>query len=101
MGKSCDYPNKLIAAFDSGFPHAGAKATSGVVVFLNGVAIAWKTRQQTAGLSWTEVEVKAMVPGISLVRGLAASGVSLCMWGISACMSPTSVAQRSRRSFMA
>ena len=76
MRRPYDHRNKLIAAFDADFPHAGAKATSGYMVFLNGAAIAWKTRRQTTvSLNSTEAEVKAMVPGIELVRALTG------LWG--------------------
>ena len=36
LGRPYDHRNKLIAALDADFPHAGAKATSGFMVFLNG-----------------------------------------------------------------
>jgi hypothetical protein len=76
LGRPYDHRNKLIAAFDADFPHAGAKATSGFMVFLNGAAIAWKTRRQTTvSLNSTESEVKAMVPGVELVRALTG------LWG--------------------
>ena len=52
-------------------PHAGAKATSGMVILLNGAAIAWKTRRQTTfGLNSTKAEVKAMAPDVELVCSL-------------------------------
>ena len=71
MNQSYDHLNKLIASFDADFPHSGDKATSGVVVFLNGAAIAWKTRRQTTvSLDSTEAEVKAMVPGVQMLRAL-------------------------------
>ena len=34
LGKSCGHLNKLTGAFDAGFSHSGAKATSGVAVLL-------------------------------------------------------------------
>ena len=72
LGQSYDHFNKLIASFDADFPNSGAKATSGVMVFLNEAAIAWKTRRQTAvSHNSTEAEVKAMVPGVEVVRSLA------------------------------
>ena len=38
---------------------------------LNGTAIAWKTqRQTTISLTSTEAEVKAMVPGVQMVRSI-------------------------------
>ena len=71
LGQSYDHLNKLVGAFDADFPHAGAKATSGVTVLLNGAAIAWKTRKQTTvSLNSTEAEIKAMVPGVEMVRSL-------------------------------
>ena len=40
-------------------------------MFLNGAAIAWKARRQTTvSLDSTEAEVKAMVPGVQMVRAL-------------------------------
>ena len=45
LEQSYGHLNKPTGAFDADFPHAGAKATSGVMVFLNGAAIAWKTRR--------------------------------------------------------
>ena len=76
LGQSYDHLNKLIGAFDADFPHAGAKATSGVMIFLNGAAIAWKTRRQTmVSLNSTEAEVKAMIPGVEVVRSLTG------LWG--------------------
>ena len=71
MGQSYDHLNKLIASFDADFPHDGHKPTSGVAVMLNGAAVAWKTRKQTTvSLTSTEAEVKAMSPGIEMVRSL-------------------------------
>ena len=40
LGQSYDHLNRPIGAFDADFPHAGAKATSGVMFFINGAAIA-------------------------------------------------------------
>ena len=71
LSQSYDHRSKLIATFDSDFPHTGAKATSGVAVMLNGAAIAWKTRRQTTvSINSTEAEVKAMEPGVQMVRWL-------------------------------
>ena len=71
-----DHLNKLIGAFDADSPHAGAKATSGLTIFLNGAAIAWKTRRHTAvSLNSTEAALKAMVPGVEVVRSLTG------LWG--------------------
>jgi hypothetical protein len=76
MQQSYDHLNKLIASFDADFPHDGAKATTGVAVFLNGAAVAWLTRKQTTvSLNSTEAEVKAMCPGIEMVRSLTG------LWG--------------------
>ena len=66
-----DHLNKLIATFDADFPHDGVKATSGAAVLLNGAAISWKTRRQaTVSLTSTEAEVKAMVPGVEMIKSL-------------------------------
>ena len=66
-----DHLNKLIATFDADFPHDGVKATSGAAVLLNGAAISWKTRRQTTvSLTSTEAEVKAMVPGVEMIKSL-------------------------------
>ena len=71
LSQSYDHRSKLIATFDSDFPHTGAKATSGVAVMLNGAAIAWKTRRlTTVSINSTEAEVKAMEPGVQMVRWL-------------------------------
>ena len=71
LGQSYDHLNKPIGAFDADFPNAGAKATSGVMIFLNGAAIAWKTRRQTTiSLNSTKAGVKAIAPGVGVVRSL-------------------------------
>ena len=71
MSQSYAHRHKLIAAFDADFPHTGSKATSGVTVLMNGAAIAWKVRRQTTvSLHTTEAEVKAMCPGVEMVRSL-------------------------------
>ena len=58
-------------AFDGTFPHDGRRSTTGVAVLLNGAAVAWKTRKQTTvSLTSTEAEVKAMGPGIKMLRSL-------------------------------
>jgi len=71
LTKPYDHLNKLIATFDADFPHDGVKATSGAAVLLNGAAISWKTRRQTTvSLTSTEAEVKAMVPGVEMIKSL-------------------------------
>ncbi len=44
--QSYDHRHKLIMAYDADFDHAGSKAFSGVVVLINGAAVAWKVRKQ-------------------------------------------------------
>jgi len=71
LNQPYDHLNKLIATFDADFPHDGVKATSGAAVLLNGAAISWKTRRQTTvSLTSTEAEVKAMVPGVEMIKSL-------------------------------
>jgi hypothetical protein len=71
LNQSYPHRNKLIAAWDADFPHSGAKATSGVTVFLNGAPIAWKVRRQTTvSLNSTEAKVKASCPGVEMVRSV-------------------------------
>ena len=71
LEQSYDHRNKLIATFDGTFPHDGRRSTTGVAVMLNGAAVAWKTRKQTTvSLTSTEAEVKAMSPGIEMLRSL-------------------------------
>ena len=47
-----------------------------MAVFLNGAAIAWKSKRHTSvGLNTTEAEVKAVAPGVEVVRSLTG------LWG--------------------
>ena len=76
LEQSYEHRNKLIATFDSTFPHDERRPTTGVAVMLNGAAVAWKTRKQTTlSLTSTEAEVKAMSPGIEMLRPLTG------LWG--------------------
>ena len=71
LGKSCGHLNKLTEAFDAGFSHAGAEATSGVMALISRAAIAWKTRRQTTAiLNSKRAEVKAIVHGVEVVRSV-------------------------------
>jgi hypothetical protein len=71
LGESYPHKHKLIATFDADFPHEGSRPTSGVAVLMNGAAIAWKVRRQTTvSMNTTEAEVKAMCPGVEMVRSL-------------------------------
>ena len=71
LEQSYDHLSKLTEAFDADFQHAGAKATSGVLVFSNGAAVVWKTRRRTAvSLNSTEPVVKAMAPGVEVFCSL-------------------------------
>jgi hypothetical protein len=71
LGELYPHKHKLISTCDADFPHNGSKATSGVAVMMNGAAIAWKARRQTTvSQNTTEAEVKAMCPGVEMVRSL-------------------------------
>ena len=100
LEKSYDHRNKPIATFDGTFPHDGRRSTTGVAVMLNGVAVAWKTRKQTTvSLTSTEAEVKAMSPGIGMLRSLTdlwACGAS-CTTRPMAVRGPWSTAKAARR----
>jgi len=64
--------NKLVGASDADFRHDGIKATSGIVVLLNGAAVAFKARHQTTVSNTTaEAEVKALSVCVEMVRSLA------------------------------
>jgi hypothetical protein len=67
-----DHRNKLIMAFDADFSHVGCKACSGVVVMMNGAAIAWKVRRQTTVSNNTaEAEVKSCSVGTEMALAMA------------------------------
>jgi len=71
LNQSYPHRHKLILTGDADFPHNGSKATSGAAVLMNGAAIAWKVRRQTTvSQNTTEAEVKAMCPGVEMIRGL-------------------------------
>ena len=66
-----NHRNKLIMAFDADFSHEGRKACSGVVVMMNGAAIAWKVRKQTTVSNNTaEAEVKSCSVGTELILSM-------------------------------
>jgi hypothetical protein len=70
--QSYDHRHKLIMAYDADFDHAGSKACSGVVVLMNGAAVAWKVRKQTTVSNTTaEAEVKSCSVGAELVMAMA------------------------------
>jgi hypothetical protein len=67
-----NHRNKLILAYDADFSHFGVKACSGVVVMMNGAAIAWKVRKQTTVSNNTaEAEVKSCSVAIELIFSMA------------------------------
>jgi hypothetical protein len=72
LHQSYDHRNKLILSTDAMFDHEGVlPCVSGVVVFLNGAAIAWKVRRQTTrSHNSTEAEVKACSLGVELLRSV-------------------------------
>ncbi len=50
----------IFAVVDAGFRHEGDVNTSGAAIFMNGAAIAWKSRRQTTiSVTTAEAEVKA------------------------------------------
>ena len=67
-----NHRNKLILAFDADFSHVGVKACSGVVVMMNGAAVAWKVRKQTTVSNNTaEAEVKSCSVGTEIILSMA------------------------------
>ena len=67
-----DHRHVLLAATDSNFSHSGEKATTGVVVLLNGGPIFHSSRlQSTVSMNSAEAEVKAAATCAEIMSGIA------------------------------
>ena len=69
LNQSYDHRNSIVLATDADFDYTSAlPCVSGVVALMNGGAIAWKVRRQTArSANSTEAEVEACSLGVELI----------------------------------